>query len=82
MALKLPVITTYFMGCKEFITRSTNLQVPPKNPLKLAEEMTRFYALSYCEIQAIKNNAYDRVRELYSDEKQASKLSSTIEQHR
>jgi hypothetical protein len=40
MALKLPEITTYFMGCKEYITLSTGLQVPPKNPLKLAEAVT------------------------------------------
>ncbi len=81
MALKLPVITTYFMGCKEFITQSTGLHVPPKNPPKLAEAIIKFYSMSSLEILSIKNNAYQRVRELYSAEKQASKLSSIIEQH-
>ncbi len=81
MALKLPVITTYFMGCKEFITRSTGIQVPPKNPVKLAEAIIKFYGLSAWDIQTMKNNAYDRVRQLYSAEKQAVKLSSIIEQY-
>ncbi|MFB1035760.1 MAG: glycosyltransferase [Sinobacterium sp.] len=40
MALKLSVITAYFMGCKEFITRSAGLHVPPKNPPKLAAAIT------------------------------------------
>ncbi|HCH69751.1 MAG TPA: hypothetical protein DE042_04490 [Colwellia sp.] len=81
MALNLPVITTYFMGCKEFITRSTGIQVPPKNPVKLAEAIIKFYGLSAWDIQTMKNNAYDRVRQLYSAEKQAIKLSSIIEQY-
>ncbi|MCP4322942.1 MAG: glycosyltransferase family 4 protein [Psychromonas sp.] len=82
MALKLPVITTYFMGCKEFITDSTGLHVPPKNPPKLAEAITQFYAMSSLEIQSLKENAYHRVRELYSAKIQADNLSSVIEQHR
>ncbi|NRA85275.1 MAG: glycosyltransferase family 4 protein [Gammaproteobacteria bacterium] len=81
MALKLPVITTHFMGCKEFITSSTGLRVPPKNPAKLADAIIEFYALSFSEVQSIKNNAYNRVKKLYSAEIQASKLSSIIEQH-
>lgn len=81
MALKLPVITTYFMGCKEFITRSTGLHVPPKNPPKLAAAITQFYAMSSLEVQSLKDNAYHRVQELYGAEKQAVKLSSVIEQY-
>ena len=76
MALKLSVITAYFMGCKEFITRSAGLHVPPKNPPKLAAAITQFYAMSSVEVQSFKDNAYHRVRELYSAEKQAVKLSS------
>jgi len=82
MALKLPVITTYFMGCKEFITSTTGLHVPPKNPSKLAAAIIKFYAMSYGEIQSIKNNAYNRVKKLYGAEKQASRLSSIIEQYK
>jgi glycosyltransferase involved in cell wall biosynthesis len=81
MALKLPVITTYFMGCKEFITQTTGLHVPPKNPPKLAEAISRFYSMSTLEVTSIRNNAYKRVHELYGAEKQANKLSSIIEQH-
>jgi colanic acid/amylovoran biosynthesis glycosyltransferase len=81
MALKLPVITTYFMGCKEFITHSTGLHVPPKSPPKLAEAITLFYAMSFLEVQSLKDNAYHRVCALYSAKKQAGKLSSVIEQH-
>jgi colanic acid/amylovoran biosynthesis glycosyltransferase len=82
MALKLPVITTYFMGCKEFITHSTGLHVPTKNPSKLAEAIVQFYAMSPREVQSLKENAYHRVLELYSAKKQAANLSSIIEQHR
>jgi colanic acid/amylovoran biosynthesis glycosyltransferase len=82
MALKLPVITTYFMGCKEFITPTTGIHVPPKNPVKLAEAIVKFYALPISVVQAMKSNAYNRVRELYSAKIQAYKLSSVIEQHR
>lgn len=81
MALKLPVITTYFMGCKEFITETTGLHVPPKNPPKLAEAITEFYAMSSLEVQSLKENAYRRVKELYSAEIQAANLSSVIEHH-
>jgi colanic acid/amylovoran biosynthesis glycosyltransferase len=81
MALKLPVITTYFMGCKEFITHSTGLHVPPKSPSKLAKAITLFYAMSFLEVQSLKDNAYHRVCALYSAKKQAGKLSSVIEQH-
>ena len=81
MALKLPVITTYFMGCKEFITQSTGLHVPPKSPSKLAEAITQFYAMSFLEIESMKDYAYHRVCELYGAKKQAGKLSSVIEHH-
>jgi glycosyltransferase involved in cell wall biosynthesis len=81
MALRLPVITTYFMGCKEFITRSSGLHVPCKNPPKLAEAITQLYAMSALEVQSLKDNAYNRVCELYGAKKQALKLSSVIEQY-
>ena len=80
MALKLAVITTHFMGCKEFITPSTGLRVPPKNPMKLSQAIQQFYRMSALDVQRMKNNAYNRVNALYTAKKQALKLSSSIEQ--
>jgi len=80
MALKLPVITTYFMGCNEFLTRSTGLRVPPKDPIKLASMIKRFYRMPVFDVLCMKNNAYKRVCDLYTAQKQASRLSNLIEQ--
>lgn len=79
MALKLPVITTYFMGCNEFLTRSTGLRVPPKDPIKLANMIKQFYRMPVFDVLCMKNNAYKRVCELYTAQKQAVRLSSLIE---
>ncbi|SFB88974.1 glycosyltransferase family 4 protein [Pseudoalteromonas denitrificans] len=79
MALKLPVITTYFMGCNEFLTRSTGLRVPPKDPIKLASMIKQFYRMPVFDVLCMKNNAYKRVCDLYTAQKQARKLSSLIE---
>lgn len=79
MALKLPVITTYFMGCNEFLTPSTGLRVPPKDPIKLASMIKQFYRMPVFDVLCMKNNAYKRVCDLYTAKKQALRLSSLIE---
>jgi len=79
MALKLPVITTYFMGCNEFLTRSTGLRVPPKDPIKLASMINKFYRMPVFDVLCMKNNAYKRVCDLYTAQKQATRLSNLIE---
>ena len=46
MALKLPVITTEFMGCKEMITEDCGIKVAPGDPAALAQAIKRFYQMS------------------------------------
>jgi len=78
MALKLPVITTFFMGCNEFLTPESGLRVPPKDPIKLSQMIKQFLDMSTEDIQKMKNIAYDRVSTLYTSEVQASCLSAMI----
>jgi glycosyltransferase involved in cell wall biosynthesis len=79
MALKLPVITTYFMGCNEFLTPESGLRVPTKDPVKLSEIIKQFLNMSAEEIQQMKNVAYERVGTFYTSELQASCFSAMIE---
>jgi glycosyltransferase involved in cell wall biosynthesis len=79
MALKLPVITTFFMGCNEFLTGSCGLRVPPEEPVKLAGMIEQFYAMPASDVQAMCHKAYNRVRTYYSAELQACCLSGMIE---
>lgn len=78
MALKLPVITTFFMGCNEFLTSDSGLRVPPKDPVRLAQMIKQFLDMPIEDIQKMKNSAYDRVSDFYTSEIQASCLSAMI----
>ena len=78
MALKLPVITTFFMGCNEFLTPQCGLRVPPKDPVKLSNMIKKFLNMSAEDIQDMKNLAFERVCTFYTSEIQASCLSAMI----
>lgn len=80
MSLKLPIITTYFMGCKEMLTQECSLRVPPKDPDSLAKMIKRFYDMSPQQIQHMVDSAYERVTTHYSANLQAICLSTMIEQ--
>ncbi len=79
MALKLPVITTYFMGCKEMLTLESGLRVQPKDEAGLAQIITRFYAMSPEEVDTMVENAYERVNSHYCADLQAICLSTMVE---
>lgn len=79
MSLKLPVISTYFMGCKEMLTEETGLRVPPNDSVGLAAEITRFLNMSMAEVSQMVENAYERVTTHYSADVQALCLSAMVE---
>ncbi|NQZ09054.1 MAG: glycosyltransferase [Algicola sp.] len=79
MALRLPVITTYFMGCKEMLTLESGLRVQPKDEAGLAQIITRFYAMSTAEVDTMVENAYERVNSHYCADLQATCLSAMVE---
>jgi glycosyltransferase involved in cell wall biosynthesis len=80
MALRLPIITTYFMGCKEMLTQECALRVPPKDPVSLAKMIKRFYSMPTSEINQMVETAYERVNTHYSADLQAVCLSTMVEQ--
>lgn len=80
MALRLPIITTYFMGCKEMLTQECALRVPPKDAVSLAKIIKRFYNMQPTEIAQMVDNAYERVNSHYSADLQAVCLSTMVEQ--
>ena len=80
MALRLPIITTYFMGCKEMLTQECSLRVPPKDPTSLAKMIKRFYNMPPSQIKQMVDNAYERVTTHYSANLQAICLSTMVEQ--
>lgn len=80
MALKLPIITTYFMGCKEMLTQECSLRVPPKDPSSLARIIKRFLEMPQTQINRMVENAYERVNTHYSANLQALCLSTLVEQ--
>jgi glycosyltransferase involved in cell wall biosynthesis len=80
MALRLPIITTYFMGCKEMLTQECALRAPPKDPVSLAKTIKRFYGMSSVELGEMVENAYERVNSHYSSDLQAVCLSTMVEQ--
>lgn len=79
MALRLPIITTYFMGCKEMLTQECSLRVPPKDPCSLAKMIKRFYEMPQTQIKQMVDNAYERVTTHYSANLQAVCLSTMVE---
>lgn len=79
MSLKLPVITTYFMGCKEMVTEDTGLRAEPANPESLADAIKRFYDMGMDEINQMVDEAYERVTTHYNAELQALCLSSKVQ---
>lgn len=78
MALKLPVITTYFMGCKEMLTEACSLRIPPNDPVSLAQMLNRVNMMSDQELAAMGDSGYLRVMSLYSAPLQANYLSQMI----
>ncbi|MCJ8274760.1 MAG: glycosyltransferase, partial [Psychrosphaera sp.] len=79
MALKLAVITTYFMGCKEMLTLESGLRVQPKDEAALAQIITRFYTMSSQEVDTMVENAYERVNNHNCADLQAICLSTMVE---
>jgi glycosyltransferase involved in cell wall biosynthesis len=79
MAMKLPIITTYFMGCKEMLTEQCGLRVQPKDSNALAAMIKRFYGMSADEVGLMVDNAFERVHSLYCADVQAHNLSNLIE---
>lgn len=80
MALKLPIITTYFMGCKEMLTQECSLRVPPKDSTSLAKMIKRFLDMPQSQINSMVESAYERVNTHYSASLQAICLSTMVEQ--
>lgn len=80
MALKLPIITTYFMGCKEMLTQECSLRVPPKDSTSLAKMIKRFFEMPQTQINSMVESAYERVNTHYSANLQAICLSTMVEQ--
>lgn len=80
MALKLPVITTEFMGCKEMVNPSCGLKVPPGDANALAGMIRYFYTFTEDQINKMVEKAYNRVRVCYCADHCATLLSSCVEQ--
>jgi glycosyltransferase involved in cell wall biosynthesis len=80
MAMKLPIITTYFMGCKEMLTEQCALRVQPKDASSLSKMITQFYNMSTDEITLMVDNGFERVYSLYCADVQAKSLSAMVEQ--
>lgn len=79
MALRLPVITTYFMGCKEMLTHECGLRVQPGDFVGLAEMIKYFYSMQKDEVRTMVDNAYERVNCHYHADLQAICLSTMVE---
>jgi glycosyltransferase involved in cell wall biosynthesis len=79
MSLRLPVISTYYMGCKEMLTESCGLRAQPKDPNGLAAVIIRFDQMTGDEIALMVDDAYDRITTLYTDKAQAQRLSAVVE---
>lgn len=81
MALRLPVITTFFMGCNEILTQTSALRVPTNNPAALSTAITKFLRMDDNAVTQMIDNAYFRVMSLYSAQLQAACLSHMVERH-
>ncbi len=79
MALKLPVLSTYFMGVKEMLTEETGMRVQPKDTAALAKMITQFCQMSAEDVDTMAQNAYERVKTHYNADVQAVGLSDLVE---
>lgn len=82
MALRLPVITTEFMGCKEMVTDECGLKTPPGDAFALAGMIRYFFTFTEEQISKMVEAAYLRVKTCYSAEHCATLLSNCIERAR
>jgi len=79
MALGLPVITTYFMGCKEMLSSETAIRVAADNPHQLAEAIKQLNNMTSHDIKTMADRAFSRVHQLFTASYQARRLSLWVE---
>lgn len=79
MAMGLPVISTAYMGVKETVTPQTGLLVPPADPDALAGAIETLLTLPAGTRRAMGLAGRERVRNLFTLNRQASALSALVE---
>ncbi|MCG7496240.1 glycosyltransferase [Vibrio sp. Of7-15] len=79
MSMGLPIITTYFMGCKEMLTEECAIRIEPDNIKSLAQAILQLKGMEKHEIDIMTTCSYHRVNQLFTSDIQAKKLSNTIE---
>lgn len=79
MALGLPVITTYFMGCLDILTPTTGARVQTNNSAQLAEAITHVLSLDSKSRLSLLQEARERVEQNYDANVTTNKLSTAIE---
>ncbi len=79
MALGLPVVCSYFMGCKDILSKKTGLFVPPKAPKAIANAIKQVFSFSTSERLNLTTRARKRVENRFSADISGLKLAMAIQ---
>lgn len=79
MAMSVPIIATYFMGCKEMLAEGSAIRVKPGDIFGLARAIRYFMTMPALERQTMSGKASQRVQRYFTADLQARRLSAYVE---